>query len=211
MKFNTKVFWRVFLVLTIFESCLLLAGCTAAWLSAINGMLPSIAAVVNAIVAFVVALQGKTVSAEVAAAIKKWQGNVASEIANAQAIIAEIQKNSSAGLIAQFQAAMQAVLSEFNSILAGVAITDSATVAKLTQFVGLGIAAINAVLALIPMALHKLETDAPVSELKHYDKLAASSVKNADHVLKETYEAIIAQKTDNADVNAALDSLPHSI
>lgn len=211
MQFDKKVFWRVFALSMIIEACLFLAGCTSAWLTAVSGMLPAIAAVCSAAVAFVSALQGKTVSAAFTAAVKKWQSNIASEISNAQALIASIKQGATTTLISQFQSVMQGVLSEFNSILAGMDITDSATVAKFTQFVGLGIAAINAVLALIPLALTKLQAKAPKDELKHYDALAGKTTQSAVNLMKETYAAILAEPTANPDVNAALDQLPRSI
>lgn len=211
MKFNGKVFCRVFAILCLLESFLFLAGCTGAWLTAVSSLLPSIGAVVNAIVAFVAALQGKTVSAAFSAAVTKWQANVAAEIANAESIINSLKQSTSTALVAQFQTVMQSVLKQFSSILAGVDITDSATVAKLTQFVGLGIAAINAVLALLPLAITKLEAKAPKQELEHYDKLAATATAQAVTTMKETYVAIIDEHTANVDVNSALDALPRSI
>ena len=211
MKFNAPKFWRLFALLTLIELCCFLVGCTSTWLSAVSGLLPSIVAVVNAIVAFVAALQGKTVSSAAYAAIQKWQQNIAQEIANAQSIIAAIQQNASSTLIAQFQAAMQAIEQNFNSILSGIDVTDSATVAKLTQFLSLGIAAVNAVLALIPMMLSKIAANAPLEELKHYDKLGAQTTVNAVKVMKETYTAIVEEPTDSMDVNAALATLPHAI
>lgn len=208
MRVNWKRFAFVFAVLTALTFC---AACTSAWLSAVSGLLPGIVAVVNAVLAFVTALEGKTVSADVTAAIQKWQANVAAEIQNAQSIIAAYQQNASTGLLSQFQAVMQAIINDLNSILSGLAITDSATVAKITQFVALAVAAANAVLALIPMAIQKLQSGASAEELKHYDKLGATAVGNAVKTMKETYVAIVQEKTTNNDVNTALDALPPSI
>ena len=211
MKFNRTRFWQVFITLTIIESCLFLAGCTSAWITAIGALLPSIGAVVNAIVAFVAALQGKTVSASFLAAVQKWQQNVATEITNAQAIIAALKQSATSTVIAQLQVVMQSILTQFTSILSGANITDSATVAKFTQFVGLGIAAVNAVLALLPLAMIKLDSKPSTEELKHYDKVAAKATQQAVATMKETYVAIISEHTVNADVNGALDALPRSI
>lgn len=202
--------WKRFLfVYSVLMAVTLCTGCTAAWLSAVSGLLPSIAAVVNAILAFATALEGKTVSADVTAAIQKWQQNIASEIAAAQAIIAQVQANATSSLLAQFQAAMQGIVSQLNSILTGVDITDSSTVAKITQLVGLAVAAANAVLALVPVAISKL--NAPPAELEAYDKLGTNAVNNAVKTMKETYVAIVEEYTPNTDVNAALDALPRSI
>lgn len=202
---------RFLSVFFLLNAILFMTGCTSAWIGAIGGLLPSIQAVVTAIVAFIAALQGKTVSSATNAAIQKWQQNVATEIANAQTIIAAIKQGATPTLLSEFQAVMQSVLQQFNSILAGVDVTDPSTVAKLTQFVGLGVAALNAILALIPMAVQKLNAKASVEELKHYDKLGAKSTTQALTTMKETYAAILTEHTVNPDVNTALDGLPKAI
>jgi hypothetical protein len=211
MKFNRTIFWRVFTLLTILETCFMLTGCTAAWLGAISALLPTIGAVVNAIVAFVAALSGKTVSASTTAAIQKWAANVSTEISNAETLIAAAKQSAGTSILGEIQAVMESILSQFNSILSGVDVTDSSTIAKLTQFVALGVAAINAVLSLIPMAMEKIDAGASEDELKQYDKLGANAVKNATKTMRETYAAILSEHTPSADVNAALDSLPKSI
>lgn len=211
--FNTQRFLRTFLLLNILTVfCLYLAGCTSAWLSSVSAMLPAISAVVSAIVSFVSALEGKTVSAQFVAAVQKWQQNIATEIANAQGIITALQQNTSTTLISQFQAVMNAISSEFQSILNAADVTDTATVAKLTQFLGLGIAAINAVLALIPAVLSTLNKPAHTSEeLASFDRLGAKATNDGLKTMKETYTAIKDEHTTNADVNAALYALPGQI
>jgi hypothetical protein len=211
MKFDSNVFWKVFALLMLLEVCLFSTGCTAAWITAVNALLPSLGAVVAAVLSFIAALQGKTVSAATYAAIQKWQGNLTTSITDVEAIVASIKKSATTALLAQFQAAMQAVLQQFNSLLGTVDITDSATIAKLTQFLALGVAAINAILALIPMAIAKLKAKASAEELKLYDNLSASAIKSAESTMRETYVAIVMEHTANADVNAALDALPRSI
>lgn len=211
MKFNAKVFWKVFLTLSALEMLLFATGCTSAWISAVSALLPSLAAVVNAILSFVMALEGKTVSSSTVAAIQKWQQNIAAELSNLETIIADIKQAATASLVAQFQAGMQAVLSTFSGILSGLDITDTATVSKLTQFVSLGVAAINAILALIPMALQKMQSGASEAELRSYDKVAGAATVNANKVMRETYHSIVTDYTDSTDVNSALATLPQNI
>lgn len=215
MKFNAQTFWRVFALLSMLELLLFATGCTSTWITAVSGLLPAISAIVNAVVAFIAQLEGKTVSADVYAAIEKWQANIASELSNVSTILADIQKAATSGLIAQLQGGMQVVLTEFNSILSGLDITDSDTVAKLTQFVSLGIAAVNAVLALIPAitaVMAKVEAGSlPKSVLAKADAIGGSLVKVTLNTVKETYATILSSYTDNAEVNAALDTLPRSI
>jgi hypothetical protein len=90
-------------------------------------------------------------------------------------------------------------------------ITDSSTVSKITQLVGLAIAAANAIIALIPLAINRLNSGADEHELQAADKLATSAVNQSLTVMKETYVAIVTEHTTNAEVNAALDILPRTI
>jgi hypothetical protein len=209
--FNTRRFWQVFFTLAAVELLLFTTACTAAWITAINGLLPSIAALVTSVLSFVSALEGKTVSAAMVSTIQKWQENVATEIKNAEAILAAYNQSEGSSYLRQLQTVMQAVLTQFQGILQGIDITDSATVSKLTQFVGLGIAAINAVISLIPIAVRKLDSVTPIGELRAYDKFAATVTVKSAQVVRETYASIVEEPTESDDVNAALNSLPRSI
>jgi hypothetical protein len=213
MKYIDKQrFLRIFLIAIVLQACVYLSACTSAWLTSVSAMLPAISAVVSAIAAFVGSLQGKTISANFYAAVQKWQQNISTEIANVQNIIAQLKAQTTPTLISDLQTAMSAISSEFQSILNAADVTDTATVAKLTQFLGLGIAAINAVLALIPSVLSALNKPQPSQkELAQYDKLGAHATTAALKTMQETYAVILTEHTDNADVNAALDALPRSI
>jgi len=208
MKLNVN--WRKFgFIYMILLIVTLAGGCSAAWLTAVNGMLPAILAAVEAAVSFVAALEGKTVPVGLTAKFQQWEQNVASLIATAQQIVTQIKSNSTATLLQQFQGVVQSLVGSLGTILADLNVTDNATVAKITGFVQLAVAAASAILALIPMAISKL--GAPAAELKHYDAMGASAVTNAVKVMKETYVAIVTTPTENADVNAALKELPQSI
>lgn len=206
MKLNFRKFFFLLLILNI---AVFAGGCTAAWLTAVSGLLPGILAAVNAVVAFVAALEGKTVPAGLAAKFQQWETNIANLVSQAQAIVAQIQQNATATVLQQFQGVMSAITSNLGSILTDLNVTDSSTVAKITGFVQLAIAAASAVLSLIPMAISKL--GAPQAELRHYDAMGASAVNGAVKVMKETYHAIVTTPTENEEVNAALTTLPQSI
>ena len=207
-----KVNWRKFAFLFgLSQAALFLVGCTAAWLSAVSSMLPSLEAAVAALVTFVLSLEGKTVSPTLSATIKKIGDDIAAEIANVQTLIADFKANASTGYLSQIQAVFQGIISNLGSILSAASVSDTATVSKITQFVGLAVAAAQAILALLPLAIHKMQSGASMAELQREDKVGALAVNNADKALKETYVAILADKTENVAVNEALDALPRSI
>src|ERR1700756_113297 len=207
MRVNWRRFFFVFLLL---ESAFVLSGCTAAWLSAVASLLPALETVVSAIISFVVTLEGKTISPAVTATIKKIGSDIAAEIVNVQALIAAFQKSASTGLLSQIQAVFQAIVDNLGQILTAANITDSSTIAKITQLVGLAVDAAQAIIALIPMAVSALQSKNR-SVMEQEDKVPTQAIDKRSNLLKETYVAIVTQHTTNVDVNAALDALPRSI
>lgn len=208
MKINCKKFVFVFALL---ETCLILAGCSAAWLGAVGALLPTLETLVSAAIAFVMALEGKTVPASVTAKIQQIGQDIAAEITNVQQLITVYKNAASTGTLSQIQAVFQAIVANLGNILSAFQVTDSATVGKFTQLVGLAVAAAQAILALIPLVIGKLASNAPKAELEAEDKLAASSVNNVTSGLKTAYVQVISEKTASADVNTALATLPRSL
>lgn len=207
-----KLNWRKFVLLfVLLQVVLFLGGCSAAWLGAVSGLLPALEAVVSAAIAFIMALEGKTVPTSVSSAIKKIGDDIAAQIANVQTLIADYKNAASTGLLSQIQAVFQGIVDNLGAILKAFEVTDPATVSKFTQLVGLAVAAAQAIIALIPMVIQKLSSGASEAELHAEDKLAAVSVDNVKKGLQEAYKHIRAEQTVNAQVNAALNSLPDSI
>lgn len=209
MRFiNWKRFWVTFAICYV---AFLVVGCSAAWLSAVSALLPALQAAVTAAISFVIALEGKTVSAAVSQAIQKIGVDIATEITNVQTIIADAKNAADPTVIGQVQAVFQSILSNLNGILSGLSITDSATVSKLTSLIGLAVAAVTAILGLIPVVQAKLAAGLSKEELHADDELAANHVKTFEQGLKDGYHVIVTTPTANADVNSALAGLPQSL
>jgi hypothetical protein len=208
--------WRKFGISFLFVYAVLLiatmaSGCSAAWLGAVGALMPALEAAVSAAVAFVMALEGKTVPASVTAAIQKIGSDVAAEIAEVQQLIAAYQAAASTGTLSQIQAVMQAIISNLTGILSAGGITDSSTVGKLTALVGLAIAAANAVIGLIPLVTSALSSSASREVLEAQDKEAAAYVDSAHKALQAAYVTIRTTATPNTDVNSALSVLPTNL
>jgi hypothetical protein len=207
-----KINWARFLLFfCFFQVCFLLVGCTAAWLSAISALLPALEAAVSAVASFVLALEGKTVSTGFSNLVQTIVNGVKSEIAEAQQLIAAYKAAASQGTLAQLQALFQAIVTNLNGILSGLDVTDASTVAKITQLVGLAVAAASAVIALIPSLIHFMQMRPDLKQLEGEDKVVAKMLTTQTQTLEETYETIIGEHTVNADVNAALDALPRTL
>jgi|HubBroStandDraft_3_1064219.scaffolds.fasta_scaffold242943_2 hypothetical protein len=207
-----RINWSRFsLLFTVFLAMFYVAGCTAAWLTAISAMLPAIEAAVAAILSLVMSLEGKTVPAGFVATVQKIESDITAEIANIQSLVAAYKAAASTGLISQIEAVFQAVLANIQSILNDASITDSATVTKIAQFVGLAVAAVQAILAFFPAASAKMLASASKSDLKLLDKQAADAINSAHKQMQANYQVVVTATTANSDVNAALKMLPTTL
>ena len=209
MRVNWRKFWTVFaLMQVVFLTC----GCAASWLGAISALLPALEAAVSAAISFVMALEGKTVPATVSAAIQKIGSEIAAQISSVQQIIAAASGAATSGVISEIQAVFQAITANLASILTNFQVTDSGTITKLTQLIGLAVAAVQAILGFIPLVQAKLATPGVTNtQLEAEDGLAAVHINNAHKSLQEAYVVIRDTPTDNTDVNEALRTLPVSL
>lgn len=210
MKLNWKRFIGLFL---LFNLVLMCTGCTAAWIGAIQALLPALSAAVSAILSFVMALEGKTVPASVSNAIQKVVADIQTELKNVSTLVADVQVGGAA-VISKIQAGMQSVLSNLGSILSGLSISDDSTIRKVTELVGLAVAAVQSILAIIPLALKVAE--APKGQisnalLESYDHTTANNLKNTHKAMQTTYTAIVTTPTESMDVNTALEALPQQL
>jgi len=207
MKVNWKKFAALFV---LFNFVLLSAGCTASWIGAVSALLPALSAAVSAILSFVLSLSGKTVPPSVTAAIQKIVDDVQAQLQNVSTLITQVQAGGTT-VIGEIGAALNAVLANLSSILSGLSITDSATIQKITEFVGLAVSAVRAILAIVPLAQQKLSESPSEAHLEAFDKATASNIKNQHKALQAGYKVIVTTKTASMDVNSALASLPQSL
>jgi hypothetical protein len=205
LKLNWKKFALVFLLC---NAVLFISGC-GSWVTAIQALMPAINVAVTAIFSLIAALEGKTVPASVTAFWQKLQADISTELTNVQAILSTISANASSTVLQQIEAVFQAITSNLNSILAGLNVTDNSTVTKITNLVEIAVAAVEAVLALIPLAMHASVLDD--AQKLHADKAATSSINNTHKLLQSEYHSIVTTPTANGDVNLALAALPQTL
>jgi hypothetical protein len=205
MKVNWKRFVTLFALLMAVQ---FISGC-GNWVGAIQALMPAISAAISAIFAFIGALQGKTIPASVQAFVTKLEADISTELTNVGQILSTISTNASQTVLQQIEAVFQSIIANLNSILSGLNVSDSSTIAKITNFVGLAVAAVEAVLALIPLAMKAQSLSAP--EKLQADKAATGSLKNTHKVLQSTYHEVVTTPTENVDVNTALAALPQTL
>jgi hypothetical protein len=206
-----RVNWRKFFGLfVLFNVVLLCSGCTATWIGVVQAMLPAVSAAVSAILAFAMSLEGKTVPASVTATIQKIVDDVQVELQNLSLLVASAQSGG-ATVLSQISAVLNSVLTNLGSILSGLSISDSATLQKITEIVGLAVAAVQAVLGIIPLAQKKMAESPSEAHLASFDKAVSSSIKNTHKAMQQAYHIVVTTPTDNTVVNEALAALPQQL
>jgi hypothetical protein len=207
MRINWKRFATVFF---LFNVIFLFSGCSASWIGAVQALMPAISAAISAVFAFISALTGKTIPASVTAAIQKVQADISATLTNVQTLLAEVAQNASQTVLSQIESAFQSVVSNLSSILSGLSITDPATQSKLQSLISLAVAAVEAVLAIIPLA-SKAVGEKDEAHLLAADKAVTSSIKNTHKVLKADYHTTVTTLTGEADVDVALAGLEQTL
>jgi len=209
---KTRINWARFLMaFLVLETVILVAGCSAAWIGALQGMIPAIETIVNAAVAFIVALEGKTVSPTFSAAVQKWGSQISDLLTQLSALASSAAKSASTTVVTQIQSVMQTLSTTIGSILQDVDVTDPSTTSKFEQFVQLAIGAVGAVLAFIPLAVARIQAATSSADLEATDKDAKDTIDHCHKAAKTTYHAIVTQPTTQLDVNSALSTLPQEL
>lgn len=209
-----RVNWqRFFLIFALTQIVLFASGCTAAWITAAQGLVPLISSGVSAILSFVLALQGKTLTAEQAGGIQKIAGDVNTQLTNLGTLLNDAAQNATAGIVSQIQAVLSGITANLQSILTGFNVTDPATTSKLTEFVQLAIAAVGAVLTVVSGVGILLPHASSMSQqaLENSDKAAAASLAHAKQSLQEAYQVTRNTPTASAEVNEALLATPENL
>jgi hypothetical protein len=210
---KSKVNWKRFVfIFAVLQICFLSVGCSASILGAISALIPGLVTLVNAAVSFVMALEGKTVPANVSAAVQKWSSNIAGLISNLQGIITAASGKATSGVIVEIEAVMQQIQSSITSILSEFNVKDSATVSKFTSLINLGLGVVATILALIPAtSLLLTRTGVTKAQLVEEDALASAHVKNGHKGMQAAYKIIRDTPTENGDVNVALLGMPAAL
>lgn len=190
-------------------------ACTAAWLSAVSAMLPSIVTLVESIVSFALGLSGKTIAASTVTFIQGVASDIKGEITEVQSLIATYQSTPNATTLQKISAVFSAIVASLGTILSNVNITDAGTVSKITQLVGLAVAAVQAVIGLIPLVSTTMKKYADKSEtadeVEHADAQAASLVAHHHRLLQDGYHTWKTTPSGEAQVDAVLATLPDKI
>ena len=142
------------LVAVVLCGTLMWTACSTAWIGEAEQIVAALIPAVANLVTLVATLEGKDVSAADLQTIQSAGAQAGADLQLMQSLVEEYQKADAAarpGLLNQIQAAMNAVQSTLSGLLPALHIKDAATQAKVTAVVGILLAEVQSVAAIVPL------------------------------------------------------------
>jgi hypothetical protein len=161
---------RCLLLFALFNLMLLFTGCTDAWVSSANGIISALIPAINAALAILAAF-GVGVSPTALAAIQAWGTDAQDTLTNVVKPAIDAYNTAAASvqatLLTQIDAALNSIVSNLNTALAAVHVTDPASQAKITAIFAVIQAFMVSLINLIPVLQGTVKDAARVHELIH--------------------------------------------
>lgn len=187
------------------------SACSTDWIGEAEQIVAALIPAASNIVALVAALQGKSVSLTDLQTIQSAGTQAGADLQLIQSLIAAYQKADAAakpGILNQIESAIGAVQGNLSGMLQGLHIKDTATQTKITAVVGLVLAEVQSLAAIVPVV-----TGAPVVAAREA-KISALAAKGAAGTgqpraplsaseFVKSYNSTLIAKTGNAELDRA--------
>ena len=150
---SSKGWGRVGLALVLCVT-MMLAACSTAWIGQAEEVVAALIPAATNIVALVAALEGKSVSAADLQTIQKAGAQAGADLQLIQSLITAYQnaaETAKPGILNQIQTAIGAVQANLQGLLPALHIQDAATQAKITAVVGIVLAEVQSLAAIVPL------------------------------------------------------------
>jgi len=200
---NNHTFVRVGLALVLCMT-ILLAGCSTAWIGEAEQVVAALIPAVANIVTLVAALQGKSVSAADMQTIQKAGTQAGADLQLVQSLIAAYQKadaTAQPGILNQIQTAIGAVDASLQGLLPALHIQDATTQSKITAVVGIVLAEVQSLAAIVPLVSAKSE--APTLAAKNAARMGHAQLPLTAREFVSSFNATLTAKTGNAELDRA--------
>jgi hypothetical protein len=206
---------RVGLALTLSTALcvsMALTACSTNWIGQAEQVLAVLIPAATNIVALVAALQGKSVSAVDMQTIQKAGAQAGADLQLIQALIGAYQKadaTAQPGIVNQIQTAIGGVQANLQGLLPALHIQDTATQTKITAVVGIVLAEVQSLAAIVPLmsaGAPKIATPnvaAPTLAAKSAARIGHPQLPLTAEEFVRSYNATLTAKTGNADLDRA--------
>jgi hypothetical protein len=182
-----------------------LTACSTAWVGQAEEIVAALIPAAANLLALVAALQGKGVSATDLQAIQSAGSQAGADLQLIQSLITQYQKADAAaqpGILNQIESAVGTAQANLNGILPALHIKDAATQAKISAVVGILVAEVQSLAAIVPLV--KVGTvDAPTLAAKSAARVGHPRVPLTASEFVGSYNATMTAKTGNVDLDRA--------
>jgi hypothetical protein len=190
------------LVAVLLCGTLMWTACSTAWISEAEQIVAALIPGMTNLVALVATLQGKSVSAADLQTIQSAGSQAGADLQLMQSLITEYQKADAAakpGLLNQIQTAVSTVQATLNALLPALHIKDTATQTKIAAVIGILLAEVESVAAVVPL----VDASASPEKMAMAAKQAKKQPPLSASEFVVSYNATMTAKTGNADLDHA--------
>ena len=185
------------------------SGCSTDWIEQAEQIVAALIPAASNIVALVAAVEGKSVSGTDMQMIQSAGAQAGADLQLIQSLIAAYQKADAAakpGILNQIESAIGAVQGNLSGMLQGLHIKDAATQTKIAAVVGLVLAEVQSLAAIVPVV-----TKAPVAVAKDQNSQPVSARIAVGHAraplsaneFVRSYNSALIVTTGNAELDRA--------
>jgi len=179
-----------------------MAGCSSSWVDEAEQISGALIPAAANLVTLVAALQGHSVSAQDLATIQNAGTQAGADLQLVQSLVTAYQKADAAaqpGILSQIQSALNAAQGNLQGILPALHIKDTATQAKITAVIGIVLAEVQSLEAIVPLVNPGASTGMmamAAEQVKKHPPLTASEFVSS-------YNATMTAKTGNGELDHA--------
>jgi hypothetical protein len=205
-RFSTGKFSRVGVGLVLCFA-LVLAGCSAQWIGAAEEIVAALIPATSNIVALVLALQGKETSAGDLQLIQNAAAQAGTDLQMIQSLIVAYEKADVAarpGILEKIQSSVASVQMNLQGLLQGMHIKDAATQTKVAAVIGIVLAEVQSLAALVPV-MKAAPASAQVTRAGGTNTRPRAPLSAEQFV--SSYNSTLTAKTGNTDVDGATPAL----
>ena len=191
-------------------STLIWTGCSTAWVGQAEEIVAALIPAATNIVTLVAALQGKSVTAADLQTIQNAGAQAGADLQLISSLIAAYQKADAAtqpGILNQIESAINAVQGNLQGLLPALHIKDAATQAKITAVIGIVLAEVQSLAAILPMVKAGATSGAIQAEIQNRHPVTQNvghpQVPLSASQFVESFNATLTAKTGNADLDKA--------
>ncbi len=181
---------------------MILAGCSTDWIAEAEKIVAALIPAAANLVTLVAALEGKSVGATDLAIVQNAGMEAGADLQLAQSLIAAYQKADEAakpGIQKQIQSAILAAQGNLQGLLPALHIKDTATQTKITAVVGILLAEVQSLAAVVAVAAIESQNAHPVAY--NATRVGHPRVLLTANEFVKSYNASLTGKTGNAELD----------